>query len=113
MEQHTEDSAYALTNEQLLSQLTAFQSLVAAGLGNSIVRINLNILTEEKRLRVQWGTLVEAPVAPVQPVYAPQATQVKELRKRLGQLQLTAARYGINTPPEVNIEIEDILKSLA
>jgi hypothetical protein len=36
-----------------------------------------------------------------------------EKRRRLEQLELRAARGGINTPPEVTLEIKDIQRELA
>lgn len=42
----------------------------------------------------------------------PQAI-LREKRRRLHQRELTAARYGINTPPEVVIEIEDLKREIA
>ncbi|MBC8076282.1 MAG: hypothetical protein H7Y32_09435 [Chloroflexales bacterium] len=38
---------------------------------------------------------------------------VREKKRRLQQLQLTQARYGINTPPEITIEIEDLVAEIA
>jgi CHAT domain len=38
---------------------------------------------------------------------------IREKRRRLHQRELTAARYGINTPPEVAIEIEDLKREIA
>jgi hypothetical protein len=38
---------------------------------------------------------------------------IREKKRRLGKLELTAARYGINTPPEVTIEIEDLENEIA
>lgn len=34
-------------------------------------------------------------------------------QKRLEQLELRAARAGINTPPEVTVEIDDLRKEIA
>lgn len=38
---------------------------------------------------------------------------IREKKRRLHQRELTAARYGINTPPEVAIEIEDLTREIA
>jgi len=34
--------------------------------------------------------------------------QQQQLRRRKGELSLQAARYGISTPPEISIELQDI-----
>lgn len=39
--------------------------------------------------------------------------QITEKRRRLAQRRLQAARYGISTPPEVAIEIEDLEREIA
>jgi hypothetical protein len=37
---------------------------------------------------------------------------IRANKRRLGVLELQAAKYGINTPPEVTIEIEDLKREL-
>lgn len=113
---YAQETIWGMSNDALLETIARHQSAMSNGSesGESLraLRTNLPLLLAERTERVALQTLIVAPPRPQEPVYAPATTPERELRKRLNVLNLQAARYGINTPPEIAIEIEDIERKL-
>jgi hypothetical protein len=53
------------------------------------------------------------PTPPTSSANDDRQTLIQEKERRLGKLQVTAARYGFSTPPEVVVEIEHLKREIA